>query len=541
MRRSLPFLIVILVTSFIASAAADESVTLDPVINGIGTDSIMSGVMVKFPIRLTNTTGPDSCRYIFSLNWRVYTPDGATWKADTIITSYPDYADIDTLPYLSLNQASGIDTCFSDFYFASKNPPQWPPTGSGADSMGIACIHMGPPALYKGFDDVAFYISLNPDTGSIGRTICLDTVGLYAASGYEWMWSSFYEAGKCDGPTIIPDWGGPYCFTIGPAPTVETQSVTLDPVINGIGTDSIMPGVKVQFPIRLTNITGVDSCRYNFALNWRVSSPDGATWKADTIITSYPDYSDIDTLPYLSVNAASGIDTCFDDFYFASKDAISPWLPSGSGADSLGVACIITGPPALYEGFDDVAFYISLYPDISSAGRTICLDTIGLDPGPGTGYDWEWASFGPGCEEPDLVIPDWGGPYCFTIGPASQVEAKSVTVDPVINGIGTDSIMSGVKVQFPIRMTNTALPDCKYLFSLNWRVYSPDGAIWAADTTISSYPDFGGPDIDTLPYLSVNLASGIDTCFSGFYIASRSRHHRGSVHQPWSSGPLLGV
>jgi len=78
--------------------------------------------------------------------------------------------------------------------------------GMGADTIGLMAFRLGSGSgLVADYDDVPYTIEIGPiDSTSIGGQLCMDSA-FYPPSGV-WKWA---------GPTQYPDWGGPYCWTIG--------------------------------------------------------------------------------------------------------------------------------------------------------------------------------------------------------------------------------------------------------------------------------------------------------------------------------------
>ena len=190
MKRLVLCLALLLVAVAAGPAAAEQSVTMDHVVNvwPLGMDTILADRDVQFMLRVTNTNGL-GCKYNTSYNFQVYSPDGATWGSTEIDTTH----------------AYGIEL-FDQFFTQS-----WSVTGSGADTVGLAALWMAmndKQALYDGYDDVALSVTIHPDLASDGLTICLDTIGR-VKPGYEWYWMGFGDCGD-----TLPDWGGPYCFTV---------------------------------------------------------------------------------------------------------------------------------------------------------------------------------------------------------------------------------------------------------------------------------------------------------------------------------------
>jgi hypothetical protein len=172
---------------------------------------------------------------------------------------------------------------------------------------------------------------------------------------------------------------------------VAEQSVTLASVTNYHPTDTLLAGGAVTFLLQVTNTPG-NGCAYNSTFNWRVYSPDGATW-TNTLLRS---------------NRALDRDQ-HDTLYFEE------WSVTGSGADSVAVRCEWSGKTvtdtALYDGFDAVAFLITVFPTEVSDGLTICLDTIGTTAP--AGFEWGWE----GLDTCSNIVPTWDGPHCYTLTP----------------------------------------------------------------------------------------------------------------------------
>ncbi len=192
MRRVFSLVLLVLAMFLVGIAHADQSVTLDSVTNNWNNDSIAVGADVVFHLRVTNVTG-SGCRYNSSYAWQVYSPDGATWSQTVL----------DATGEVSTHH----DTCLIE---------NWSVTGSDADTIGSALVTFGEKSgLYDGFDEAAFTIAIHPEAGSEGMTICIDTID--HIESYYWLWAGlgnecFHE--------VVPEWDGPYCFTVA-APTAD--------------------------------------------------------------------------------------------------------------------------------------------------------------------------------------------------------------------------------------------------------------------------------------------------------------------------------
>ena len=172
------------------------------------------------------------------------------------------------------------------------------------------------------------------------------------------------------------------CGNVG----AQTHAVSVDAISNQLNSDTLFAGGPVEFSLRVTNTPG-DGCAYNPTFGFIIYSPDGATW--DTAV--------IDTTGNLGL-------TQFGQVYLSSDRV------TGSVTDSVGAAFIYLGgertDTALYDGFDDIALTVTIYPDVSSEGKTICIDTISYP-----GYAWLWSGLAP-CSN---AYPSWDGPHCFTL------------------------------------------------------------------------------------------------------------------------------
>lgn len=161
------------------------------------------------------------------------------------------------------------------------------------------------------------------------------------------------------------------------------------------GGQPILPvGQDVTFKLRITNING-QGYYYNPGFLFTLSSEDGASW----------DSTEIACMPSLASQ--------FHDIYSYSDPNMLPSHPqTGSGTDTVGLVLIAFGPPALYDGFDEVAVTITIRPESSAAGTNIRLDAINDGSGP---VGWEWGFWTVGMW--NNAFPEWDGPHTFLISP----------------------------------------------------------------------------------------------------------------------------
>ena len=154
--------------------------------------------------------------------------------------------------------------------------------------------------------------------------------------------------------------------------------------------------IEVKIPIRFTNLNCLGD-KFTVSHAWRIYSPDDAVW-ADLGIIDLPIHLDPPIAGYPN-------DILFSDLYSTTFLAVWP----GVGEDTVGyAAAMFEEDAALFDGFNYNAVAITLMPDPSSVGRTICIDIL---PDVINGYEGEW-----GYENgDDFEIPEWNGPYCFEI------------------------------------------------------------------------------------------------------------------------------
>ncbi len=150
--------------------------------------------------------------------FRIYSPDGAVWNnfsADTLNCGWEDMFDL--LFIITHYSADGYDSDIAGF-------------------TGLKHYSTGLPGY---FNDVGFKITIGPfDSYSDGKTICLDST-FFGGGGY-WQWA--YSEGQF---SYIPDWGGPYWFTIIGSITYTGHLYYQDPVPPGT-TQKPMRGVRIE-------------------------------------------------------------------------------------------------------------------------------------------------------------------------------------------------------------------------------------------------------------------------------------------------------
>jgi len=180
-------------------------------------------------------------------------------------------------------------------------------------------------------------------------------------------------------------YGGPPPCDTGAANCSPSSggSIVLDSVGGEIAPGVITTGDSVTFYLRVINNTG--NAILDISNGFRVYSPDGAQWGS----TFFDTTGTLDTAQF-----NLGIFT-------------NEYNVNGSGADTVGVLGSGFMPPGMPDGFDDVAFTITIGPiDPAYVGKTICLDTCFYGPA----GSWKWQVDGL-----SHFSPDWASSVCYTI------------------------------------------------------------------------------------------------------------------------------
>ena len=187
--------------------------------------------------------------------------------------------------------------------------------------------------------------------------------------------------------------------------------------VTGLTPEGTIPidGSTVTFTIGLIN-TGPDNVTGN-TNGWRIYSPTGAEW---TI-----------TVP---VDAGGITNAMYDAGVFFNESSIT-----GSGADTVGFGGFRMFAPGIPIIDIPNAYTITIGPvDASYNGGEICIDSSFYPPAGA----WAWATTG------GEIYPDWTGPFCYTIGIATENEP------PVLDPIGDKVTDETVNLNFIISATD---------------------------------------------------------------------------------------
>jgi len=391
-------------------------ISVGPIDGQTGPYELTTGQEIVFNIKFTNNT--DRAITGLTNGFRIYSPDGATWN-----TAYGD-----TTGLLGPEEFNLV--VFLDEYGI---------TGSGADTLGLGLVALNSPGMAAGFDDVPYTITIGPiDPIHEGKTICLDS-SFFPPSG-SWLWNSNTE-------NTIPDWNGPYCYTISLPPVAF---FSLDNVEGAIAPDTLLTDTTIRFDIRLRYIG--DDPIYGMTNGFKVYSPENAFWQSTT-----PD-----------TTGSLGKEQM--DLYFFIDDSNT----DGLLADTVGFSGATIFGPGLTAPFDEVVYTITLGPiDSIYDGRRIILDSSFFSPV----NEWLFTT-----QDNREFTPMWDGPHVFHI---KAPRSGEVILDNVDGLTAPNSVGSNDLITFTFRLTNGSL---KSVYGINqgFRVYSPDGAQWTTtvgDTT----------------------------------------------------------
>lgn len=426
------------------------SIVLDSVAGEIAPGVITTGDSVTFYLRVTNNTG-DAILDI-SNGFRVYSPDGAQWGttvadttgalnlthfnlgiwtntysangsgADTVGvlgTSFqppgmPDGFD-DVALTITIGPISsayvGKTICLDSCFYGPAGSWKWQVDGLShyaPDWGGPYCFTIQEPILEVAPDTLNFSVyqwSLYPVCGSFhvseasGANIpfqCdyIDSGSFISLSSHSGttpddiiVWAHvrpWMSPGTYKNIIVVDAEAGNTPLSVVVNMTVYAEpeaAIILDNVTGHYGTTGIKTGVPVTFTMRAINNSG--DYVSGMSNGHRVYSPDDITW--DTLIAD-------------SVAAFADL---FDLGYFIARTNVD-----GIDADTAGFGAAVLSLPGMPDGYDDLAYSITIGPiDSIYDGQTICLDSSWYPPS----GEWIWYTTMP------LDVVDWSGPHCFTV------------------------------------------------------------------------------------------------------------------------------
>ncbi len=155
---------------------------------------------VTFFLRFTNPGPPNTANLIsYSNGFRLYSPDGATWRP------------FSHLPYQNMDPPWNVLVYYPDWSLIWDRDiwvVSYGVDGSGSDTLGHAGSREESIGAPPGFDEVVFTISTKFEPQEHGKTICLDSC--FYPPENKWHWNA--DTGTFG--ELYPAWDGPHCFTI---------------------------------------------------------------------------------------------------------------------------------------------------------------------------------------------------------------------------------------------------------------------------------------------------------------------------------------
>ena len=175
------------------------------------------------------------------------------------------------------------------------------------------------------------------------------------------------------------------------------------------GFDSVRVNEDIIFQLYFVND---ENLNFNFALGFRIYSPDGAVWSGP-----------------VSLDKTTGLIPAsnFDG-------ALVGLVSHGIGVDTIGVGGIYMqgeGLPAYFNG-PAFSFHIGSFSE-ADIGKQICVDSTWFRPV----NNWKWVGMNYDIGQV-TKYPDWTGPYCFTIVRCCN------GMSGVLGAVGTDNYIPDI-------------------------------------------------------------------------------------------------
>ncbi len=339
----------------------DGMIMVDHVDGLVSPGILATGVPITFHVRYINTT----TRNIYGLTnaFTISSPEGAEWThsvADT--THLPEFDQSIVRAVVASGNGSGVDT-IRTMFMAYVMPP----------------VHQG---MQPGFSGVPFTITIGPLSASDeGKSIVLDSVTF--ENGGSWKWVT--DAAS----SYHPAWGGPYRYFIGYRPESAT-SISVSHIEGQDAPYTLPPDRNITFDMQYTNTS--TNAFHVMSNGFRIYSLDGATWTESH-----------------GVNAGG-----FTTEMFQGGLYVNEFNNDGSGSDTIGFGAVTFDAGAgMRPGYTGVPFQITIGPiPHEDLGKTVCLDSAWYRPI----NNWIWG----GISVPN-VLPEWYGPYCFTVADTADL------------------------------------------------------------------------------------------------------------------------
>ncbi|MDF1544557.1 MAG: dockerin type I repeat-containing protein [bacterium] len=164
------------------------------------------------------------------------------------------------------------------------------------------------------------------------------------------------------------------CLILLLSTAVAAQGSVYLSYVDGYDGMGLMANTTVTFHISLSNQTG--EAVTGLAHGFQLISPNGATWSQPT-----------------------------GEWSPALQPVCDLVFSVAQFGDTIGFGCVTLFNPGLPDGFDQEAMRISTRIDMSSMGKTVCLDTAFFPPG----GVWMWST------SSGSYSPGWDGPHCYEV------------------------------------------------------------------------------------------------------------------------------
>ncbi|MDF1543815.1 MAG: hypothetical protein P1R58_01790 [bacterium] len=171
---------------------------------------------------------------------------------------------------------------------------------------------------------------------------------------------------------------------------------SLDHVDGLWNSDTLNINTPIVFHIRVENNSGASVTGLTAGLE--IMSPDGALWGS----------------------TAGGETGTINSSHF-EQTFVNPFSITGSGADTVGFSAFRIFAPGLPDGFNDIAYTMTIGPiAASNHKKTICLDSCYFPPA----GSWKWSTTA------GDKFPDWSGPHCYVVFDPSAPSVSNLVITP---------------------------------------------------------------------------------------------------------------
>ncbi|RME31925.1 MAG: hypothetical protein D6800_00350, partial [Candidatus Zixiibacteriota bacterium] len=227
------FALTLLLVFAVGNVFAQQQVVVDNVTNTfvdtLGNPAMVAGQPHQFQLRVRNLPAApcDDPAIHWNTNnaFRISSPDGATWNF-TIASITPAF-DIPALGW----------TNFFVNHFNDGVAPSVPQgDGQNTNEVQYGGVSFSASAgLPVGFDDIAYQIDIQSNLADVGKSICIDTIGVPPMGTFLWAGLGHPE---CD---VSPEWINnasgdvtpPYCWIVEVPPNFPPDFTTCPVTVTG--------------------------------------------------------------------------------------------------------------------------------------------------------------------------------------------------------------------------------------------------------------------------------------------------------------------